>query len=142
MCCPYRVRIMQSIGCRAAAPPECLLHLLLWWIKPEPGVRAFFRLMQISARVARRPFGGFAVRVPVRAGRLPLRCGLPVPDVRHRAGRGLRRDVAARAEMADAVPHRAQPRDALVRALLAGGRDARVERRQFCIAARAIGVGR
>lgn len=39
---------MQSIGCRAAAPPECLLHLLLWWIKPEPGVRAFFRLMKIS----------------------------------------------------------------------------------------------
>ncbi|VVD30220.1 protein of unknown function [Paraburkholderia dioscoreae] len=37
----HKVRSYNSI---------CLLHLLLWWIKPEPLVRVFFRPRPVRAR--------------------------------------------------------------------------------------------
>lgn len=54
LCSRPRIRIMSSIGCRAAATSECLLHLLLWWIKPEPAVRAFFRLCKLQRTACAR----------------------------------------------------------------------------------------
>lgn len=103
---------MSLIGCRAAATSECLLHLLLWWIKPEPAVRAFFRPMQTSARGLRAPTGSRGLpggRLRCRVERCAARA-----RVRRRRVDGRRMAVPACAEVADAFAHRAQAGDAIL----------------------------
>lgn len=122
---------MSSIGCRAAATSECLLHLLLWWIKPEPAVRAFFRLVQTSTHGLRAPTrscrflcGGLWRRILRGAGRARRRCRI-----------GRRLAVATRAEMAHAFAYRAQASNAILGVGGACLGDACVERIELRVAA-------
>src|SRR5580698_8628098 len=45
--CTNVFHILTFIGCRSQANVPRLLHLLLWWIQPEPTARAFFRALRV-----------------------------------------------------------------------------------------------